>query len=168
MNASDLKGRAVVTLSDASKVGQVSETLFDPQYRTALGFRISTGAFHHDEAALRSQVSAIGADAITLPNPSALNHEDRFPELQGAVPLSKVVGARMVTPGGELVGTVSAVTLDEQAQNVVAYTLATSILDRMRHGQPQVSVGDVTSVGADGIMLITEAAAQAVRTAGKK
>jgi len=167
MNASDLKGRAVVTLSDATKVGQVDETLFDAQYRTVLGFRVSSGVFHPNEAVLRSQVSAIGADAITLPNPSALNHEDRFPELQGAVPLSKVVGTKMVTPSGELVGTVSAVTLDESAQNVVTYTLATSILDRMRHGQPQVGVGDVTSVGAEGIMIISEAAAEAVRAAGK-
>lgn len=167
MNASDLKGRAVVTLSDATKVGQVDETLFDAQYRTVLGFRVSSGVFHPNEAVLRAQVSAIGADAITLPSPSALNHEDRFPELQGAVPLSKVIGAKLVTPSGELIGTVSAVTLDEAAQNVLAYTLATSIIDRMRHGQPQVGVGEVTSVGAEGIMLITEAAAEAVKSAGK-
>jgi uncharacterized protein YrrD len=163
MNASDLKGRAIVTLSDAAKVGQVDETLFDSQYRTVVGFRISTGVFHPNEAVLRSQVSAIGADAITLPNPSALNHEDRFPELQNAVTLGRVVGSKMVTPGGELIGTVSAVTVDDQAQNVVGYTLATSILDRMRHGKPQIGVGEVTSVGADGIMLITESAADAVR-----
>jgi len=35
----------------------------------------------------------------------------------------------------------------------------------MRHGQPQVGVGDVTSVGAEGIMIITNEAAESVRTA---
>ncbi len=165
MNASDLKGRAIVTLSNAHKIAQVDEPLFDSQYQTVVGFRASTGAFHPNEAVLRSQVSAIGSDAITLPNPSALNHEDRFPELEDAAPLSKVVGSKLVTPGGELVGTVSAVIIDDEAQNVVAYTLATSFIDRMRRGQPQISVGDVTSVGAEGIILITPAAADSLKTA---
>lgn len=40
MKASDLKGRAVVTLTDAAKVGTIDDILFDAEYRAVLGFRV--------------------------------------------------------------------------------------------------------------------------------
>ena len=39
MQANELKGRAVVVLSNAEKVGQVEDVLFDAPFRQVLGFR---------------------------------------------------------------------------------------------------------------------------------
>ncbi len=92
MRASDLKGRAVVTLSDATKVGQVEDVLFDPAYRRVLGFRVKNGLFGRTEALPREAVQSVGEDALTVAGPSAVNAEDRFPRLAGAAALGQVRG----------------------------------------------------------------------------
>ena len=43
MQASELKGRAVVVLSNAEKIGQVDDVLFDAPFRQVLGFRVKKG-----------------------------------------------------------------------------------------------------------------------------
>src|SRR5688500_12326432 len=40
MLANDLKRRGVLALSNAEKIGQVEDVLFDAQYRQVLGFRV--------------------------------------------------------------------------------------------------------------------------------
>src|SRR5690349_501706 len=103
MNSGDLKGRAIVTLSDAAKVGSVDDVLFDAQYREVLGFRVKKGGLlSGTEALMRSSVSAVGADAITVPSPDAINAEERFAELAGAAAFKQAQGTRIVTEGGTL------------------------------------------------------------------
>ncbi|MDP9227265.1 MAG: PRC-barrel domain-containing protein [Actinomycetota bacterium] len=43
MQANELKGRAVVVLSNAEKVGQVEDVLFDAPFQQVLGFRVKKG-----------------------------------------------------------------------------------------------------------------------------
>ena len=59
MRADALKGRDVVALTTAEKIGQVDDVLFDPQYREVLGFRVKQGGlFGQTEALLRDAVKA--------------------------------------------------------------------------------------------------------------
>ena len=103
MKASDLKGRAVVVLSDAVKVGHVDDLLFDAQYREVLGLRVKKGGLlSESEALLRSNVASVGADAVTVPSPDVINAENRFQELTGAATLTQAQGTRIVTEGGTL------------------------------------------------------------------
>ncbi|MGH2484892.1 MAG: PRC-barrel domain-containing protein [Ktedonobacterales bacterium] len=78
MLASELNGRAVVTLSHAEKVGQVDDVLFDPDLRTVLGFRVKQSAHGATETALRSAVTTVGRAAVMIPDPQTLNVEERF------------------------------------------------------------------------------------------
>ena len=89
MKASDLKGRAVVTLSDAIKVGRVDDVLLDAGYREVLGFRIKAGTFSRLEAVSRANVTGVGHAAVTVRSPDVINVEDRLSALAGAVPLSR-------------------------------------------------------------------------------
>jgi uncharacterized protein YrrD len=164
MNVGDLKGRAVVTLSDAAKVGSVDDVLFDAQYREVLGFRVKKGGLlSGTEALLRSNVSAVGADAITVPSPDAINAEERFAELAGAAAFKQAQGTRVVTEGGTLLGTVDEVELDDQARAVTAYILNAPLLDRIRHKEPRVAAQDVQRLGEGGIMIVSDAVAEAIQ-----
>lgn len=161
MNASDLKGRAVVTISDAAKVGHVDDVLFDAEYREVLGFRVKKGGLlSGTEALLRQSVNAVGADAITIPSPDTVNAEDRFAELAGAATLSQAQGTRVVTEGGDLLGTVNALELDDAACTVTAYVLAAPLLDRMRRREPRVAANDVLRLGEGGIMIVPNSVAE--------
>ncbi len=162
MKASDLKGRAVVTLSDAAKVGHVDDVLFDATYRQVLGFRVKRGTFGHADALPRDRVTAVGADALTVDSPDALNVEERFAALSGAASLEQVHGTKVVTEGGALVGTIAAVEVDDAVQHVVAYTLSAPLLDTLRHRAPALQAAEVLRLGEGGIMIVPDAVGQAL------
>lgn len=163
MYASDLKGRAIVTLSNAEKVGTVDDVLFDTQYRQVLGLRVRKGLLNHSEAVLREAVSAIGDDAITVPSPDALNEEKRFPELQRAASLEQVHNTKVVTEGGQLLGTVGDLEVDDEARTVISYALAAPLLDRLRHREAHISAHDVLQIGGGGIMTVKNSVAESLQ-----
>lgn len=157
MKASDLKGRAVVTLSDALKVGQVDDVLFDAEYRKVLGFRIKKGLFDRSEAVPRASVTGVGADAVTVSSPDAINAEDRFADLAGTIPLSRAHGTKVVTEGGDLLGTLDEIELDDEARAVGSYILSAPLWDRLRHREPRIAADQVLRLGDGGIMIVPNA-----------
>lgn len=157
MNAKDLLGLAVVTLSNAHKVGNVDEVLFDAQFRQVLAFRVKQGGLlRHDEAVPRGEVTSIGADAVTISGPSAVNRVDRFPALHQARTLGDLLGMKVLTERGTVLGTVGHVQLDAQARLVERYLLDTSLLDRLRHEEHAILPDQVARLGQDNIMIVRE------------
>lgn len=156
MNAAHLKGRAIVTLSDAAKIGEVDDILFDGEYRQVLGFTLRRGPFGTIEAVSRDRVSTVGQDALTVTGPDAVNALDRLPTLTGASGLSQAQQTQVVTESGTLLGTISQVEVDDEARTVVGYVLSASLWKRMRHNAPRIEVQDVLRFGAAGIMIVAD------------
>ncbi|MFI5276816.1 MAG: hypothetical protein ACHQ1E_06070 [Ktedonobacterales bacterium] len=102
MRADTLKGRAAVTLANAARIGYIDDAFFDADDRTVLGFLVKAGAFHRTEGLPRPRVWAIGADAITVDDHSAVNSLDHFSERAGApqIGVEEVsrVGGVMIMP----------------------------------------------------------------------
>ncbi|MGI9149592.1 MAG: PRC-barrel domain-containing protein [Chloroflexota bacterium] len=159
MQASELKGRAVVAVSNAEKIGQVVDVLFDAAFRQVLGFRVKKGGLlGKTEAVPRDSVNAIGADALTVATPDVINDQDRFAELAGAATLTQVEGTKVVTEGGELLGTIAHLEIDDDARKVRSYTLSASLLNRvMRQEDESVKADEVTRLGEGGIMVVADA-----------
>lgn len=154
MLASELKGRAVVTLSHAEIIGRVDDVLFDPALRQVLAFRVRQDTHGPTETVLRAAVSAVGRDAVMVADPQAMNVEERFDELAGAATLKQAQGTRMVSEGGEVVGQVDDIELDDEARTVTSYLLSGSLLERIRHVARHVAADKVLRVGAGGIMTV--------------
>jgi uncharacterized protein YrrD len=161
MQASELKGRAVVVLSTAEKVGQVDDVLFDAQYREVLGLRVKKGGlFGKTEALPRDSVSAIGVDAVTVPSPEVINDQERFAQLTGAATLHQVEQTKVVSEGGELLGTIAHLLIDDDARKVTAYALTSSLRERvMRHEETSVKADEVLRLGEGGVMVVSNAVA---------
>ena len=159
MQASDLKGRAVVALSNAEKIGQVADVLFDAPFRAVLGFRVKKGGLlGQTEALPRDSVTSIGVDALTVPSPDVINDEDRFAELAHAATLNQVERTKVVTEGGELLGTIAHLEIDEDARRVTSYALASSLLNRvLRHEDELIKADEVLRLGEGGIMVVANA-----------
>lgn len=160
--ASHLIGRAVVTISDAGKVGTVDDVLLDGAGREVIGFRVKGGRFSRRTAVVREQVAAMGPDAIMVSDPTVLNDVKRLPALSDAITLDKLRGSRAVTEGGELLGRVSDLEVDAEARHVVAYVLHGSLRQRLRHHEPAIPVWQVTHRGDFGLMVAGGAAASPV------
>ncbi len=161
MEASELKGRGVVALSNAEKIGQVDDVLFDAEFRQVLGFRVKKGGLlGQTEALPRDSVTSIGADALTVPSPDAMNDQERFAVLAHAATLSQVERTKVVTEGGELLGTIAHLEIDDDARKVTAYALSSSLMERvMRHEEAFVKADEVIRLGEGGIMVVPNAVA---------
>lgn len=165
MKASELKGRAVVTLSDAAKVGHVDDVFFDAEYRRVVGFRLKRGVFAQAEALARDGVTAIGPDALTVPSPEVINDQGRFAGMVGAATLDEMQGTKVVSEGGTLVGTIDDVEVDEDVRTVTAYVLSVGLWDRLRHGGHTIGAHEMLRLGEGGIMIVPNAVAESVQRA---
>lgn len=154
MRIDDLKGRAVVTLSDANKIGAIDDCYFDPVYRQVLGFRVKSHAFGPVEALPRASVAAIGANAVTVATPDVLVLEERFRASQPVALAHDLNGSRVVTEGGELLGAVHDLELDDEALNVTALVLDAPLLDHWRHRVPLITTDRIQRIGQDGIIVV--------------
>lgn len=163
IRASTLKGLAVVTLSDATKVGQVDEVLFDTEMRHVLGFRVSAGRFQPTEAVARADVAAVGREAVTIPNATAVNQEARLPALAQAQTLGQATNTKVVSEGGDLLGTIADIELDDDGRVVTGYVLAGSVWARVRHQEPVISAQRIVRLGGDGIMIVPQDVAESLR-----
>ena len=161
MRADELTGRGVLDLANAEKIGQVEDVLFDAQFRRVLGFRVKRGGlFGKAQALLRDSVTSIGAAALTVQSPDAINDEDRFADLARASTLSQVERTQVVTDTGEVLGTIAHLEIDDDAREVTAYVLASSFRDRLlRHATESVKADEVLRLGEGGVMVVSNAVA---------
>jgi uncharacterized protein YrrD len=157
MRADELSGRGVLALSTAEKIGQVDDVLFDAQFRQVLGFRVKRGGmFGKAQALLRDSVTSVGADALTVQSPDVINDEERFDELTHTSTLSQVERTQVVTESGGLLGTIAHLEIDDDARKVTAYSLSSSLKDRvMRHDVQSIKADEVIRLGEGGIMVVS-------------
>jgi uncharacterized protein YrrD len=158
MRVNELKGRPVVSITDANKIGNIDDVLFDDQLHDVVGFTFKQGMFSHTDALLRDQVSKIGQDAITISGQDVINDVRRIPQLANAMTSHQAAGTKILTESGTLVGTITDLELDDEARTVVRYILDAPLLDRLRHQQQTIPATDVLKRGEGGIMVIKDTA----------
>lgn len=66
MKFSELKGRAVVNLEDAKKVGTVEDLMVEPESHRIVGVKVRTGMFHAAQVIPVTDVKNVGGDAVTI------------------------------------------------------------------------------------------------------
>jgi uncharacterized protein YrrD len=133
IKASELKGRAVVSLERVQKIGVVQGILFDATAAGVAGLKVaatdaSAGTFFVPARAVYS----IGPDAITVrtvePLPAASGDTAGLQGLSGS---EELADAKVVTDGGTLLGTISDVYLDESTLQVQSYELGGAGLENL-------------------------------------
>jgi sporulation protein YlmC with PRC-barrel domain len=125
IRARALEGRAVVDMDAAEKVGKVDGIILDPDACRVAGLIVT-----HDEprssggrdlTIRASSVHAIGPDAITVRHGAvAAGQSDSFEELPR---VSDLVGRKVVSEHGRLLGIVNDVLIDGEDGRIIAYAL---------------------------------------------
>ncbi len=129
---SDLKGRKLVDTSSADTVGKVDGFLIDPDTQgvVALEFRKTD----HGSFVTWGDLTAVGADAVTIGDPSVLvEPQDRLAEL--AHKKRSVLKKRVLSTDGDDLGSVRDIDLDPESGKLVALLVG----DKK---QPQHIAGD--------------------------
>jgi sporulation protein YlmC with PRC-barrel domain len=129
IRATELSGRAVVDIDAAERLGRVDRIVLDPDARQVAGFVVSRGSSllggGEHSTLPASSVHAIGPDAITVRRQAA-EPTDRLTHLPR---VSDMVGRKVVSETGRVLGTVQDVLIDERDGRIVGYALAGDGLD---------------------------------------
>ena len=93
-----------------------------------------------------------------------INDEERFADLAHASTANQAERTQVVTESGELLGTIAHLEIDDDARQVTAYTLSSSMMDRvMRHDTESVKADEVIRLGEGGIMVVPDAVGARLR-----
>jgi sporulation protein YlmC with PRC-barrel domain len=129
IRATELSGRAVVDIDAAERLGRVDRIVLDPDARQVAGFVVSRGSsmFGGGEHTTlpASCVHAVGPDAITVRSQGA-EPTDRLSHLPR---VSDMVGRKVVSETGRVLGKVHDVLIDERDGRIIGYALAGDSLD---------------------------------------
>ena len=148
---SDLQGIAIVTIDSGKKVGTLEDFYFEPKTNSVRAFYVKTGTFGH-RALLTSSVSAIGNDAITFTDESALIEEKKDSQLP-TLPLGRnLLTYKVMSEGGTVVGTVGNILFDISTPTnlrVIEFELAGGLRSKLSGRYPSFSSTQVVRYGQD-------------------
>lgn len=125
IRAHELIGRAVVDMDAAEKLGNVKEIIVNPAGERIAGFVVAHGesifggGTHRNVPA--SALHVIGPDAITISGRAAT---EGVSELASLPRVSDVIGRKMVSRSGRLLGSISDVLIDQDDGTIIGFSLA--------------------------------------------
>ena len=98
MKFSELKGRAVVDLEDARKIGEVEDLIVEPDGHSIVSLKVKTGLFQAAKLVPVTDVKNVGADAVTISG-SAGKAQFRGGQFTGRLDDAVLLAFRQLTGG---------------------------------------------------------------------
>lgn len=119
---SQLRGFPLVDISTGEKIGEVGDILLDQHRHMAQALVTKVGLIHlHGPTYIPLTNANIGRDAITF-QPKALTEQD-MATLKTLPKVSELLGIRVLSNIGELIGTVADVHLDQNDGTLLAFEI---------------------------------------------
>ncbi len=162
IKASSLHGRAVVSVGQATKMGTVEDIVFDLATGQVAAYAVAVGQFGSTKALLPGTIHEIGADAIMVPDNVVLMSHSPLPlDSPDRVQLSNLVGSKVVSAQGVLLGTVGDVDLDPTGSQITAYEMSGTLWDKLRHQEKTFAPVPGLHAGK-GLLVVPDAVAAAM------
>ncbi len=161
---SEMQGLAAVSINTGKKAGTLEDFYFAIQNNAVRALLIKTGMLGH-RALLASSITAIGQDALTFANDEQLIKEESNRELSGLVLGRGLLAYRVLSEGGNMVGTIGNIFLDATNPSelrVTEFALAGGLLSYLSKNHPSFKADEVTRYGHD-VIIIPDTVAQALQ-----
>jgi len=142
---SELKGRTVIDITNAKRLGSVDDLVLDPQNYQIVGLKFKSGLFSATQTVPVLAVKSIGEDAVTLQLeaiPPSLPDEPLF---QNLPTVSQVIGNSVVTEDGNHIGEISNIRLSLQPLMIAGYEINKGTIFSKTHAfevTPEVHYGE--------------------------
>lgn len=128
IRATELSGRSIVDMDAAEKLGRIDKIIIDPDARRVAGFQIARGGpflGHETHVTVpATSVYAIGPDAVTVRH--AAGAGDDTTRFDGLPRVSDLIGRKVVSRDGRLLGVIDDVLISGADGRIVGYQLADS------------------------------------------
>src|SRR4051794_21632999 len=133
MKASELKGRAVISLAEAQKVGEVENVVLDLGANQVAGFRVKQGLFG-GQWLHAADVQSIGPDAMMIANRELLHDKESVADLSTLPGLDDLTGIKVVTETGTHLGTLGDADVETPGLGITAYYMSESLWEHLTQG----------------------------------
>lgn len=136
IKASELVGRAVIDMDAAEKLGKIKEVIVQPDGERVAGFVVARGEnILGSGGTLRSipasALNAIGPDAIVVHGAGLADRSGT--ELEGLPRMSDVIGHKMVTQTGRLLGSIDDILIDEKDGAVIGFIVGEGMKSKLEN-----------------------------------
>ncbi len=161
MDAEALKGKAVVAVADAAKLGYVEDILFDVQGLQAAALQVRGS--DHTLAIPFAKIKHVGPDAITVDSSQvtqAVSKGDTFSALPGLGALKKL---KVVDEAGTFLGMVAGLDLDPETGRLLNLSVQKGGVLGLGGSTVTLSAGAVRGIGPEIITAAADAASDAPR-----
>jgi uncharacterized protein YrrD len=168
LTVADLKDRAVVSIGQAEKIGRVEDVILDLAEGLVAGFHVRTGLLGGGKILSARDIHEIGADAITVADRAALEgHSPDKPALDSLPTSAGLIGAKVVSDQGTLLGTLANIALDPAGLRILCYELSGNLWDQLRHEERTFDPAPGIRFGKDLIIVPDTVAAELNRRGGQ-
>jgi uncharacterized protein YrrD len=158
MKASELRGRAIVSLDQAEKIGAVDDLLLDFGTNEVREFTVRPGLLGGTKYIRAQSIRNVGPDAITIPDRSVLEDQGlRASDSPQLASLSGLLGSKVVSEQGALLGTLGDVVLDSSGLRVACFEMSGNLWDKLTgsektfNAMPGIRMGSQLVVVPDAI-----------------
>jgi sporulation protein YlmC with PRC-barrel domain len=122
MEVEGLRGRSVVSLHQAKKLGEIQDIIIDVRGHRIAALALRGGLFHGGPVILWKDVRTVGLDAVMVDDAEAA-HQPTRDLSDWEIAVSHLHGRKVVADTGELVGTIKEVDVDSMTGNVTQYVV---------------------------------------------
>ncbi len=157
--ASELKGRAVVSLAQAAKIGTINDVIFDPASNQVIGLKVRTGLLSGTHILRSADIRSIGGDAVTIDDAALLHDGGALDEMPTGDDLQNT---KVVSYSGDLLGTLEDVAFDVDQLRITQYIMSGSLWAQLTNARKTFSPIAGLRSGKD-LLLVPDAVAAAFR-----
>jgi uncharacterized protein YrrD len=122
-------GRTVLSRATANQLGQVHDLIIEPVAGDLAGLEVKTA--DGVKAVEYSEIYSIGPDAVMVNNDRSVIATESSPLNVLPTALNKLVGAEVITEGGQVLGHVATIFMCLAEEPVLIYEARASILDKL-------------------------------------
>lgn len=149
---SELKGKAVMTINEGEKLGQVEDILIDRDKLQVAAVVISQGVLLNKERKFlpAAEVATWGRDAVLVKTRDVFRSETDLPERESWVSAGhKLKGLPIVSTSGNRVGQIDDLLVDPEGR-IVAYRISEGIFGGKGR---ELNARTTRSIGADAVIV---------------
>jgi uncharacterized protein YrrD len=161
---SELQGLTAISINNGKKAGTLEDFYFDIQNSDIRALLIKTGIVGH-RALMTSSIAAIGQHALTFTDESFLIKESDDPNLP-KTPLGRgLISYRVLTEGGNVVGTIGNIILDVSTPaklKIAEFELTGGLFSHLSGNFPTIKANQIIRYGHD-VIIVADAAVEALQ-----
>ncbi len=151
MNAAEIKGRAVISITTGGRLGRVDEVLFDPASLTLAAFQVTADGQH--ARIPFAQVQSLGSDAVMVPAEDVAQWITTATAAEGLVSFDALKHYKVVDAAGTFLGTPKAIEFEPTDGRLQRLDIHKGGVLGLGGETTTVSGSEIASVGADVIVV---------------